>query len=84
MCSQERFNICLLLPGVLVCSQERFELTGLCVGEAFTVFRGTMPFPALRGVAINVKTGIVFPASFSHRGPDMDLRLDLFSLYRNC
>jgi len=53
-----------------------FELSQFCVGEAVTsVNRDGVPIPLVSGVGVNVKTGDIFPAMFSDRGPDMDLRI---------
>ena len=46
------------------------------VGEAVTsVNRDGVNIPLVSGVGVNIKTGDTFPAVFSDRGPDMDLRL---------
>ena len=46
------------------------------VGEAVTsVNREGVNIPLVSGVGVNIKTGDTFPAVFSDRGPDMDLRL---------
>ena len=50
------------------------ELVTLCVGELCTVRRSGTPWPLLYGLGVNVKTGALFPAQFTDKGPDMDLR----------
>ena len=50
------------------------ELVTLCVGELCTVRRSGTPWPLLYGLGVNVKTGDIFPAQFTDKGPDMDLR----------
>jgi len=54
---------------------QHMELVTCCVGEACTVIRGGAPWPLVYGVAVYVKNGIMFPAAFTDRGPDMDMRL---------
>ena len=48
-----------------------------CVGEACTSLnRETgLALPLVTGVGLNLRTGEMFPAMFSDKGPDMDLRL---------
>ena len=67
----------LLVPvlNILHRSPHHLDLVTCCVGEACTVARGGAPWPLLYGVGVYVKNGIMFPASFMDRGPDMDLRL---------
>jgi len=67
----------LLIPilGTLQSSSHYFELSHFCVGESVTVVREGVPLPLLSGVGLNVKTGEIFPAVFSEKGPDMDLRV---------
>ncbi len=36
--------------------------------------RNGAPWPLVYGIGINVKTGEIFPAQFTDKGPDMDLR----------
>ena len=45
------------------------------MGETVTAVRDGVPLPLLSGVGLNVKTGEIFPAVFSEKGPDMDLRV---------
>ena len=49
----------------------------VCVGEACTSLnRETgLALPLVTGVGLNLRTGEMFPAMFSDKGPDMDLRL---------
>ena len=51
------------------------ELVTLTVGELVTVRRNGAPLPLLYGVGVNVKTGEMFPAQFTDKGPDMDIRM---------
>jgi len=68
----------LLIP-VLATIQKNpnyFELRQLCVGEAVTtVNREGVAVPLVSGLGLSLRTGEIFPAVFSERGPDMDLRL---------
>jgi len=50
------------------------ELVTCCVGELCTVRRNGAPWPLIYGLGVNVKTGDIFPAQFTDKGPDMDLR----------
>lgn len=50
------------------------DLTQACVGELNTVLRGDVNWPIIYGVGVNIKTGEIFPASFTDRGPDQQLR----------
>lgn len=45
-----------------------------CVGELNTTYRDEVRWPILYGVAVNVKTGDIFPATFTDREPDLLLR----------
>ena len=57
-------------------SPQHMELLTCCIGDAATVVRsGGSPWPAVYGVAVYVKNGVLFPAAFTDRGPDMDMRL---------
>ena len=51
------------------------EIVTCCVGELCTVRRNATPWPLLYGVGVNVKTGEIFPAQFTDKGPDMDIRM---------
>lgn len=62
------------LLGCLHRQRSSLELVTLCVGELCTVRRSGTPWPLLYGVGVNVKTGDIFPAQFTDKGPDMDLR----------
>jgi len=68
-----------LVSATLACLHRQrgsLELVTLCVGEVCTVRRNGTPWPLLLGVGVNVKTGKgeLFPAQFTDKGPDMDLR----------
>ena len=54
----------------------RFELDleTCCVGDLCTLNRNGVPWPIIYGMGVNVKTGDIFPAQFTDKGPDMDLR----------
>lgn len=69
----------LLLPilGTIHANPHYFEVGQLCVGEACTsVARDTgLALPLVTGVGLSLKTGELFPAMFTDKGPDMDLRL---------
>ncbi|XP_014257486.1 protein N-terminal asparagine amidohydrolase isoform X2 [Cimex lectularius] len=50
------------------------ELTNVCVGELNTTVRSGIHWPIIYGIAVNVKTGEVFPATFPDKGPECALR----------
>jgi len=60
--------------GALHRQRASLELVTLCVGELCTVRRSGTPWPLLYGLGVSVKTGDIFPAQFTDKGPDMDLR----------
>ncbi|XP_049818870.1 protein N-terminal asparagine amidohydrolase isoform X1 [Aethina tumida] len=50
------------------------DLTLACVGELNTTIRGSIHWPIVYGIGVNVKTGEIFPATFPDKGPDHSLR----------
>lgn len=50
------------------------DLTQACVGEVNTIARGDINWPIIYGVGVNIRTGEIFPASFTDKGPDSPLR----------
>lgn len=50
------------------------DLLTACVGELNTTIRGGIHWPIIYGIGVNVKTGEIFPATFSEKGPDAPLR----------
>lgn len=65
------------ISGTIHANPHYFEVGQLCVGEACTsVARDTgLALPLVTGVGLSLKTGELFPAMFTDKGPDMDLRL---------
>ena len=61
--------------GALHKQRPALELVTCCVGELCTVRRNNAPYPIIYGVGVNVKTGEIFPAQFTDKGPDMDIRM---------
>jgi len=55
-------------------SRVELDLVTCCVGEVCTIHRNGTPWPVIYGVGVNVKTGDIFPAQFTDKGPDMDIR----------
>ena len=51
------------------------DLVTCCIGELCTLNRNGVPWPVVYGVGVNVKTGDIFPAQFSDKGPDLDIRI---------
>lgn len=50
------------------------DLVTCCLGELCTIHRNGIPWPVIYGVGVNVRTGEIFPATFSEKGPDLDIR----------
>ena len=50
------------------------DLETCCIGDLCTLNRNGIAWPIIYGVGVNVKTGEFFPAQFSEKGPDMDIR----------
>jgi len=67
-------NLVSSILGALHRQRTSLELVTLCVGEVCTVRRSGTPWPLIYGVGVNVKTGDLYPAQFTDKGPDMDLR----------
>lgn len=51
------------------------DLTQACVGELNTIVRGELNWPIIYGIGVNIKTGEIFPAAFTDKGPDLQLRM---------
>ena len=64
------------LPSTETLHKQRvdLDLVRCCVGELCTINRNGIPWPMVYGVGVDVKTGHVFPATFTDKGPDMDIR----------
>lgn len=50
------------------------DLTLCCVGELNTTVQNNINWPILYGIGINTKSGVIFPAKFTDKGPEIDLR----------
>lgn len=50
------------------------DLITCCVGELCTINRHGIPWPAIYGIGVNIKTGDIFPGTFADKGPDLDIR----------
>ena len=50
------------------------DLLTCCIGELYTLHRNGIPWPAFYGIGVNVRSGEIFPAQFTDRGPDLDIR----------
>lgn len=55
-------------------SPHAIHLVTACITHHNTVYRNKTPFPAIYGLAVNVLTGELYPASFPDKGPDLPLR----------
>ena len=51
------------------------DLITCCIGELCTLHRNGVPWPIVYGIGINVKSGDIFPAQFTDKGPDLDIRM---------
>lgn len=50
------------------------DLTQACVGELNSILRGEINWPIIYGIAVNIRTGEIYPATFPDKGPDQPLR----------
>jgi protein N-terminal asparagine amidohydrolase len=50
------------------------DLLTACIAEQNTVIRGDVAWPIVYGIGVNVKSGDIFPATFTDKGPDLPLR----------
>lgn len=50
------------------------ELMTACVCQLNNSLRGNINWPVIYGIGVNVKTGELFPATFTDKGPDIPLR----------
>ncbi|KAJ9588483.1 hypothetical protein L9F63_018139, partial [Diploptera punctata] len=55
-------------------SEKLRSILACTIGELNTTVRGSIHWPILYGVGVNVKTGELFPATFPDKGPDQALR----------
>lgn len=65
------------LLAYLVQSSTKFEMDQCVIGEQNTHFSSSsskFPRPIIYGVAVDVKSGSIFPATFPDQGPDIILR----------
>uniref|UniRef100_A0A8C2IZY0 Protein N-terminal asparagine amidohydrolase n=1 Tax=Cyprinus carpio TaxID=7962 RepID=A0A8C2IZY0_CYPCA len=53
---------------------EEIHLETCCITDMNDVIKDGIHRPVVYGIGVNVKTGHVFPASFTHRGPAEELR----------
>ncbi|XP_054159418.1 protein N-terminal asparagine amidohydrolase-like [Oppia nitens] len=62
----------------LLCAYHRqtinIELVTACVCKLNNTIRNNINWPVIYGIAVNVKTGDIFPATFTDKGPDIPLR----------
>ncbi len=64
----------LLPPESLHKQRADLDLVTCCVGDLCTIHRNGIPWPVVYGAGVNVRTGEIFPATFTDRGPDLDIR----------
>uniref|UniRef100_A0A8C1V3A0 Protein N-terminal asparagine amidohydrolase n=1 Tax=Cyprinus carpio TaxID=7962 RepID=A0A8C1V3A0_CYPCA len=53
---------------------EEIHLETCCITDMNDIIKDGIHRPVVYGIGVNVKTGHVFPASFTHRGPAEELR----------
>ncbi|XP_050394354.1 protein N-terminal asparagine amidohydrolase [Patella vulgata] len=53
---------------------EDIHLMTACITDLNTTMKNGVPFPIIYGIAINIKTGEIFKAKFTDKGPDQPLR----------
>ena len=63
-----------MFPECLHKQRVDLDLVTCCLGELCTVHRNGIPWPMIYGVGVHVKTGDIFTATFTERGPDLDIR----------
>ncbi|XP_078519322.1 protein N-terminal asparagine amidohydrolase isoform X1 [Lissotriton helveticus] len=54
--------------------KDEIHLVTLCVSELNDKLEDDVHLPIIYGIAVNVKTGDLFPATFQDKGPEEDLR----------
>ncbi|XP_069066323.1 protein N-terminal asparagine amidohydrolase isoform X2 [Pleurodeles waltl] len=54
--------------------KDEIHLVTLCVSEVNDKLEDGVHLPIIYGIAVNVKTGDIFPATFQDKGPEEDLR----------
>lgn len=62
-----------LFDSLVKCDTD-IHLVTACIGEHNTTYKQGTPFPIIYGVAVDVKTGRIFNATFPDHGPDIPLR----------
>lgn len=62
------------MEGSLDQQKDEIHLVTLCVSELNDKLEGDVHLPIIYGIAVNVKTGDLFPATFQDKGPEEDLR----------
>ncbi|XP_040566840.1 protein N-terminal asparagine amidohydrolase [Lepeophtheirus salmonis] len=50
------------------------DLITCAVNELCTLHRNGVPWPLISGIGVCVETGEIFPAQFTDKGPDLDIR----------
>ncbi|XP_023792412.1 protein N-terminal asparagine amidohydrolase isoform X1 [Cyanistes caeruleus] len=64
----------LVITGAFDLQPEDVHLVTFCVTELNDREEQDIHFPIIYGIAVNVKTAEIFPATFPEKGPDEDLR----------
>lgn len=55
-------------------NRSELDLETCCISDLCTLHRNGIAWPAIYGIGVNVKTGDIFPAQYTDKGPDMDIR----------
>ncbi|KAL3876090.1 hypothetical protein ACJMK2_033971 [Sinanodonta woodiana] len=67
-------DLSIKILGAFNSASEEIHLSTACITDLNNTTRKNIQWPMIYGLAINVKTGEIFRASFADRGPDMSLR----------
>lgn len=50
------------------------DLTQACIVDLNTIIRNDRNWPIVYGVGVNIRSGEIFPATFTDKGPELSLR----------
>jgi len=67
-------NLSIALLQMMHKNRIEMDLETCCIGDLCTLHRNGIAWPIVYGIGVNVKTGDIFPAQFTDKGPDMDIR----------
>lgn len=67
-------EVSLGLFSCLIKTKEEIHLVTACIGSHNTTYKRRIPFPIIYGLAVDVQSGEIYPATFSDHGPDIPVR----------